>query len=416
VNNQLILHLSTQDFGGAGIAATRIHECMLKSGLDSVFLTRFSSFESNKKHALEARPTKYDFSKIVKVIKRKLNYREKYNMFSISDRSSYNIIKEIQALALKPDIVIFHWIADFISLEDMQAIKNRFDCKVYWYAMDMALLTGGCHFSWDCQEYKSGCVKCPAEYLHRGSAAKYFQKKCNVVARLGIESIASNEWVKKQIQSSAIPFRATHLAYLPIDIDVFKPFLRNKEESDKTQIRILFGAVNTKDKRKGLEYFLKALFKLKVLIQHSTEQLLDPVVILPGPYTTHIDSIIPFKIERLDFANSDLELNMMYQSSDVYVSASIEDTGPMMVSESLMSGIPVIAFNMGVCSELISNGINGYIVHNKDSDALAHKLFDFIAKSIDEIKEMKVQARSSVIDKISVEAHVKQIKRALGIS
>ncbi len=412
---KLILHLSTQDFGGAGIAANRIHESMLKSGLNSVFLTRFSDLKSNKTHALEPRPTKLKFSKVVKVIQRKLNYREKYNMFSVSDRSYYNIVNEIEALGLNPDIVIFHWVADFISLKDMVAIKKRFHCKVYWYAMDMALLTGGCHFAWECREYKCGCVKCPAEYLHRGSAANYFRRKCDVVETLGIEAIASNDWVRKQIQSSAIPFQAIHSACLPIDSDVFKPFFRNKDDSDAVPIRILFGAVNINDERKGFKYFVKALFKLKVLIRSSKEQLLDPIVVLPGPYTDHVDSLIPFKIERLDYANSDAELNMMYQSSDVYVSTSIEDTGPMMVSESLMSGIPVIAFNMGICSELISNGINGYVVDNKDSDALAHKLFYFAGKSSDEIKMLKDQTRSSVIDKISVEAHIIQIKRSLGI-
>lgn len=415
MNKFRVLHLSTYDYGGAGIAAVRIHESMLNSGLDSILLARFSSSKSQNKYSFQLRPSRFNFSKFYEVLRRKISYNEKYNMFSIADKSTANVLDKIESLNIEPDIVVLHWIANFISLDDIQAIKNKYNCKIYWYAMDMALLTGGCHFSWECQGYETGCKKCPAEFLSCGTAANYFQKKINLVANTGIEAIASNAWVREQIRSSRVPFKNIHLAYLPIDSGVFKPPTFGNSDLKFGAVKIFFGAVNSKDKRKGAEYFLNALTLLNDKIKQSNRKLNSPIVVLPGLNRSQFDKEIPFPVERLDIAKSDVQLNEMYQKSDVFICTSIEDTGPMMVSESLMSGVPVIAFNMGVCAELITDGINGYVVDNKDSEALADKLYEYISKTHYEINEMKERARSSVVKIISTDAHTKQMISALSL-
>ena len=41
-----------------------------------------------------------------------------------------------------------------------------------------------------------------------------------------------------------------------------------------------------------------------------------------------------------------------YQASDIYLSPSVEDSGPMMLRQAAMTGIPTVAFNIGNALDL----------------------------------------------------------------
>src|SRR5690606_14617272 len=63
-------------------------------------------------------------------------------------------------------------------------------------------------------------------------------------------------------------------------------------------------------------------------------------------------------------------LSQLYQSVDVFVNSSIEDSGPMMVSEALACGTPVVGFNTGVVMNMVIDGYNGYKAEIGDSIGL----------------------------------------------
>ena len=74
----------------------------------------------------------------------------------------------------------------------------------------------------------------------------------------------------------------------------------------------------------------------------------------------------------------DETLAKVYQAADIFVCPSIEDSGPMMINESIMSGTPVVSFNMGVAADLVQSDKTGYIANLADSKDLAkgiHKIF-----------------------------------------
>ncbi len=42
-------------------------------------------------------------------------------------------------------------------------LNKRNKCNQFLlYMMDMAPMTGGCHYAWDCEKYKMKCGGCPA--------------------------------------------------------------------------------------------------------------------------------------------------------------------------------------------------------------------------------------------------------------
>jgi glycosyltransferase involved in cell wall biosynthesis len=61
------------------------------------------------------------------------------------------------------------------------------------------------------------------------------------------------------------------------------------------------------------------------------------------------------------------------------VSPSIEDCGPMMIVESLACGTPVIGFDIGLVSSLISNGENGFKIKKFDTLNMSEKIVEILS-------------------------------------
>ena len=64
--------------------------------------------------------------------------------------------------------------------------------------------------------------------------------------------------------------------------------------------------------------------------------------------------------------------------------------------ESAASGRPIITTNRSGCREVVDDGINGYVVEEKNSKDLIEKIEKFLAKSIEERKAMGLAGRLKV--------------------
>ena len=82
--------------------------------------------------------------------------------------------------------------------------------------------------------------------------------------------------------------------------------------------------------------------------------------------------------------------------------------------ESCAAGRPIITTNRPGCKEIIDDGINGYIIECKDTNALKEKVEKFIKLSFDKKKEMGLNARKKVekeFDRqIVIDAYIKEIE------
>ena len=67
-----------------------------------------------------------------------------------------------------------------------------------------------------------------------------------------------------------------------------------------------------------------------------------------------------------------------------------------MLLEASASGRPIITTNRSGCREVVENGINGYVVEEKNSKDLIKKIELFLSKSTDEKKAMGLAGRKKV--------------------
>ena len=83
--------------------------------------------------------------------------------------------------------------------------------------------------------------------------------------------------------------------------------------------------------------------------------------------------------------------------------------------ESAASGRPVITTNRSGCREVVENGVNGFVVEEKNSNDLIEKIEMFLDKSIDERKQMGLAGRQKVEEEfnrqIVIEKYLTEINR-----
>ena len=101
-------------------------------------------------------------------------------------------------------------------------------------------------------------------------------------------------------------------------------------------------------------------------------------------------------------------LSLLYQASDVFVNSSIEDAGPMMVSEALACGTPVVGFDMGVVDNMVINDYNGYKAILKDSVDLANGIYTVLKLNT---VEYNAYSRNAVrqVEEFSSMRYVKEV-------
>ena len=109
-----------------------------------------------------------------------------------------------------------------------------------------------------------------------------------------------------------------------------------------------------------------------------------------------LDSVVTFE----GAVNSD-DVVQILRDTDVFVAPSvIAPTGqtegvPNVLKEAMASGVPVIGTKVGGVAELIDHRKNGFLVPQKDPDAIAESVREIVAAQ-DELPQMLARARESV--------------------
>jgi glycosyltransferase involved in cell wall biosynthesis len=286
---------------------------------------------------------------------------------------------------------------------------------VYNIAVDMNHFTGGCHYAWDCKGYVEGCsLKCPAilNDEDRNIPKINFETKLKNAKQGNFKVVGMSQWTINQARESMI-YREQG-EYLNVNSLIDTTVLNNKCKNFAKQVfnleedkfYILMGCHYVNAKRKGFEYLANALEILFNKLDNK-ERSKVRVIIVSKENTSGFENIL-FEKQFIPFINDYRLLSLLYQATDVFVNSSIEDAGPMMVSESLACGTPVVGFDMGVVNNMVISGYNGYKAKLKDSEDLANGIKEIFELSPDDyekysknaVKQVEQYSSLNAVDKI----------------
>ncbi len=409
--------LSSSDGRKGGFSAiVRLHRSLCRYGHDSVMLV--ANKESHESCIIEVNKFKYYLSKLLlygnKIFCRLWGDNSEaeyyFDKLSISLHSAQELYEKIP---FKPDVIIVGWVNGFVSPKILYELSCLTNAPVIWCLVDMAPLTGGCHFSWGCKKYMERCGKCLAmnSSNENDASRKNWEKKYKYIKKTNLSVVSATSWLYEQSKASSI-FEGKIKAKIMLSVydDKFQPVLKDvaiKHLGLPNGYKIIyFGATTLNDKRKGMEYLFQALDLLSVKLDIRKERILILSAGIGDGKKISARLNDDYRHVHLGYLNDDSTLALAYQASNLYVCSSVEDSGPIMINESLMCGTPVVAFEVGGAFDLVHSRITGYRAKIKSAKGLANGIEYILHLSAEEEEVMASQCREIALKYCSPKVQV----------
>lgn len=233
----------------------------------------------------------------------------------------------------------------------------------------------------------------------------YVKRLHEVLNRDNFYSIFVARSLKENLKKHSINVQNSMILHSGIDLTKF--IVEKAKEHDT----FTFLQVSSLEERKGIEYTLKAFAKFL-----STQQSKNFKLILTGDGKRKAllkDLAIKLNIqENVEFVGyvSPKQAKELMENADVFVHHSITtDDGnqegiPNAIMEAMAMELPIISSYHSGIPELVTDGINGYLVQEKDIDSYALRMSDILSWS-----KMKIN-REVIANEFEIGIHITKLE------
>ena len=354
-----ILHLCGGTLNsGATQGATALHKALLKKGIDSKLI--FSKGAKSKDIPMaepffEAKIAQKLFNISTKWIEPRLLKRETTKK---GHGLSIGVIGHplfIQRKAIEEaDIIHLHWInSRFIRTKVIQHFKK----PIVWTLRDAWPYTGGCHYTTDCERYKTGCGRCPL--LNSTNPHDITQKVVSTKIKYlpkDIRYIALSHWTAEQARDSyLLRDQSVQVILNGIDETFLTAPTSSKEAARKSfnlpagKTLILAGATKVDSKYKGYVQILPELPDSN-----------DCHLVTFGRISKALQAKIKIPATHLGTIASAEALKQLYRAADIFIAPSTQEAFGKTLAEAGASGLPVICYDIGGPRDIVVDGKTGY--------------------------------------------------------
>ena len=397
----------------AGVLAYNLLELLKKDGHECKIIT--NTYGASLDKNIIVLPTK--LAELRRRLKSALGRRlirpsktdENYYMFGLNQKRYKPVHKAILSkLKSKPDFFIYLFPQFFINAKGLYQLNSKSKVPIIWYMMDMAPMTGGCHYTWECMGYKNNCGCCPGIFSTNPNdlTKKNLKYKKKYISKTDIYPVATSEWHYEQLKGSYV-FKGKMLSKIfePTNEDKYTPSnttkARMKFQLPLEKKVVFFGAAHIHDKRKGYKLLIEALHILATKLDMHERSNLH--LAIAGNLDNEAIIDLPFDFTYMGYLKH-AELPQAYHAADIFVCPTVQDTGPMMVSQSILSGTPVVAFKMGVSQDLVITGETGYQAKFNDAGDFANGMKNLLQLDQNTYQEMAKKCRDIAMQTVSYKA------------
>jgi len=187
---------------------------------------------------------------------------------------------------------------------------------------------------------------------------------------------------KIAVSKPALDFVSRHLPgdyrIIPngIDTERFFPDGPQREEFADNKLNMLF--VGRLEKRKGLDYLLRACAKVKTQFSNLRLIVVGPGTRLRPKYEKLIEDVKLVDVISTGFV-SNTEMPTYYRSADIFCApATGGESFGIVLLEAMASGKPVVATDIEGYASLLTHGEEGLLVPPRDEEALARALLSLL--------------------------------------
>lgn len=399
-----ILHIVAGELsGGAARGAYWLHLGLLESGVDSKVLTNgrntlgdetVSSIIKNKKdQAINSLRAQVD-NLITKP------YRSRKKIIFSSGLSGFDFTKTEEYKSA--DIIHLHWInGGLVNISHLSKIKK----PIVWTMRDMWPMTGGCHYSMECTNFKVGCGNCKQlGSIKELDISRIILNRKKRLLPDNLTLIGLSSWLSEQAAESSL-FKNSDIRTIYNNINCSEFFPLDKTTSRETlgihtdKKIILAGSTDSKDFYKGFDKYLEAL------------QLLDPnkyhLCFFGNLDKTKIAKM-QFDSTSLGYLHDNISLRLAYSSADVFVAPSLMDAFGKTLTEAMSCGTPVVCFDATGPKDIVTHKYDGYKATPFSSKSLADGI-DWITNASN-YQELCMNARNKVVNSFDYKIIATQYK------
>lgn len=383
-----ILNISYCDYGGAGIAAVIINDYLNTAGYSSSIIVLDTAgktpgvihYKKNKFPYISYRIRKRRYSAAARKWRHLSSEKKFKNNIVFDDLNSIASARSlVRQAGFIPDLILVHWVHNFVTPEIIRDLKSLTGAKIALVMMDDAGITGGCHYPFSCKGYESDCSSCPLFAIPTDFPSRNIARKLKYFPD-DLEFWGTTSDCKRASASTLGRTRNVYSVLFPIDNALLpvesKAELRKALGIEEESKAIVVGCstFNAVDNRKGFEYMILAL---SLMGERFPELKKRTELLLVGDNEPGVLDRMGYKVKRFGYLPMK-KLMEVYKAADLFLSSSIEDSGPLMVNQSIAAGTPVAAFEVGVATDLVITGKTGVLAPLYDYEYMADKMADLL--------------------------------------
>lgn len=374
----LIINTSEQT-GGAAIAAGRLTEALRASGVEAEMLVMHKS--SQKPYVLEAgTPLRRKAAFLLeRLVIWTANLFSRKDLFKVSIANTGQHITSLPAFR-QADIIHLHWINQgMLSLREIDRIMQA-GKPVVWTLHDMWECTAICHHAYQCRRYETQCHHCPFLRLpgRNDLAARVFRQKERIFSHAPLHVVTVSQWLRQKVEQSAL-LGNKPVTVIPNTLSTTEFTLHEAAAARRAfglpvdkQI-ILFGAARIDDPIKGFPLLLKSLQQLLRMHPETGSRL--HLVLFGGLKSRDRLRDVPVSYTYLGTVRQTADLSRLYGAADVLVSASYYETFGQTLIEAQACGCVPVAFGGSGQQDIISHKANGYLADYLSTRSLAEGIY-----------------------------------------
>lgn len=403
----LIVNTSEQ-IGGAAIAANRLMEALKKNGVRAKMLVRDK--QTDRLTVVRVRsnwrlPFAFLWERLVIYVS---NMFSKRNLFQVDIANTGTDVTKLSDFQ-RADVIHLHWVNQgFLSLKSIEKIMQS-GKPVVITMHDQWYFTGICHYSDKCDRYKELCHDCEMMNgkLLGDWSRKVFERKAQIYKGSKLTFVGCSKWIADLARQSKLT-EGHKVVNIPNAIDTmffrpqYKTYARQQFQLPLDKKLLLFGSQRITDKRKGFRLLVDALNIINVKypdIAHDVE------LVVVGGDSEKVREAVPFGVYTVSYVSEPEKMVALYNAIDVYVTPSLQDNLPNTIVESMACGIPCVGFNVGGIPEMIDHKENGYVAEYKNAADLAEGIVWTLTSNYSTLSR---NARVKAVDTYGEEAVAKK--------
>jgi glycosyltransferase involved in cell wall biosynthesis len=393
-----ILHLSSANSeAGAGIACVRLHTSLLKKNIDSKIL--FLKQDKSKVYKTEY----YQSTMFKKVYRFLLSFLDRSILKLYTKRRSqlfspglFGVDFFSSPLVKSADIIHLHWINHaFVDIKMLRSLGK----PIVWTMHDCWPFTGGCHYFFDCDGFKTACGNCPVlgSTDDQDLSAHILERKAKFYPKLNINFVAISNWMKEKAKEGIL-LKNTDVNVIPSGIDCSRFMFKAKSVGRSLysigmeETVVLLGAQHLNSPSKGMNLSIEAL--------NIYENKKLTIITFGGGLLTLANPI--HKILNLGYISNSEEMASLYSLADVFLCTSVAEGFGMTVAEAQCCGTPSIAFENTGPSDIISHRETGYLAKFMDTHDVVKGLEFCLSYDFDRNQISKYSTERFSIDSCAI--------------